>query len=397
MTRRKVRRVKRVARRRSRVTPHEKGRLFEDVIEKYFQLLGFMITRNARIQGFSGAVHEVDVLIEKNGVKGVVEAKNYSRPIPKEWIMKASSVAKDIGATDVYVVSASGFTDDAVKVAEVLGVKLLNLDDMVKEVKKRKLDEHAFHVKPSVPEWKARKSASRYVSKVLFISTEEIGEAEVVYIPHYAIDVEYTYTETSGIFIKKTLEKKTAFTLLANALDGSLVTVCENGVVFRKLAPVSKEQADLLNVLKASEEGLTEEELARITGARKVKLAKMLSKLVENGLVKYVEVRDSQGRTAKKYYTLVPTVEELMSSKTVVPEAIERGAPSGTIIEPKVPPSHVASVVNTLYRRLNIVDARLIYLPIYRVKLVSTKDGSYRYIYLTGHTEEPMTVSGFTE
>lgn len=115
--RKRVRRVRRVVKRKTTISQHEKGHLFEDVVERYFQLLGYRVAKNVRIRGFSGAIHEIDVLIEKNGVKGVVEVKNYSEPIPKEWIMKANGIAKDIGTSEVYVVSSSGFTHDAVKVA----------------------------------------------------------------------------------------------------------------------------------------------------------------------------------------------------------------------------------------------------------------------------------------
>lgn len=63
--------------------------MFEEVVEKYFQYLGYRVERNVVKTGYSGAKHEIDVLIVKGDTIGVVEAKNYSKPIPKEWIIKA--------------------------------------------------------------------------------------------------------------------------------------------------------------------------------------------------------------------------------------------------------------------------------------------------------------------
>ncbi|MEM4815972.1 MAG: restriction endonuclease [Desulfurococcaceae archaeon] len=187
------------------VTSYEKGHLFEDVVEKYFQLQGYSVEKNARVQGLSGTVHEVDVLIRKANTMGVVEAKNYAKPVPKEWVMKVHNVAKDIGATEVYVVSASGFTPDASKVAEVLGVKLLSLDDMVKELK-RSMDMETlptYYVKPRFSEKVVRRHSSEFVEKKLFKGpVERVGDIELLYYPFYLFDVEYTYVEEKGILFK---------------------------------------------------------------------------------------------------------------------------------------------------------------------------------------------------
>jgi len=50
--------------------------------------------------------------------------------------MKIHEVARDVGAREAYVVSASGFSEDTVKVAGILGVKLLDLDEMAREVER---------------------------------------------------------------------------------------------------------------------------------------------------------------------------------------------------------------------------------------------------------------------
>jgi len=208
LPKRRVRRIRRVVKRKA-LTQYEKGHLFEDVVERFFQQLGYKVEKNAKIRGYSGAVHEIDVLISKHGVNGVVEVKNYDKPIPKDWVMKASNVAKDIGATEVYVVSASGFTPDAVKVAEVLDVKLLNINDMMKELKRATdiTTLPTFYARPGVKPRTVKEHASRYVMKKLFKPVEEVSEVELLYYPFYVFESEYTYVEETGVLFTREIEK----------------------------------------------------------------------------------------------------------------------------------------------------------------------------------------------
>jgi Holliday junction resolvase-like predicted endonuclease len=64
---------------------YEKGHLFEVVVAKFFEYKGYEVKKNERFRGASGAVHEIDVALYKGGkLVGVVEAKNYDKPVPKE-------------------------------------------------------------------------------------------------------------------------------------------------------------------------------------------------------------------------------------------------------------------------------------------------------------------------
>jgi len=112
----------------------EKGYLFEDVVAEYFYRKGYSVLRNVRLRGLSGALHEIDILVEKEGMKAVVEVKNYSKPVRKEWIMKIHEVAKDLGIGKAYLVSASGFTEGAERTARMLEVEILSLQDLEREL-----------------------------------------------------------------------------------------------------------------------------------------------------------------------------------------------------------------------------------------------------------------------
>lgn len=395
-TRRVVRSVKKV------VTSYEKGHLFEDVVERYFQLQGYSVEKNARVRGLSGAVHEVDVLIRKTGAIGVVEVKNYANPVPKEWVMKAHDVAKDVGATEVYVVSASGFTPDAVKVAEVLGVKLLSLDDMVRELR-RSMDMESlstYYVKPRLSERAVREHSSRFVEKKLFKgSVERVGDVELLYYPFYLFDVEYTYVEERGVLFTREVKKKVKLKIVTSAVKPAIAVLDEDGVYFVDVKPVTKDEAELLAVLSESEEPMSAGDLEEELGWSRQKIYRLLSSLVDKGLVEYDEEETDAGRLVKVYYSTVPSIQELDDAgNALVPEdkLLQQGAP-GNAIEPKIPSANLISTLNSLYLGFKIVSKRLVYLPIYRVKLESLEDDTFRHIYLTGSTDELLPIEGIEE
>ncbi|MEM4489406.1 MAG: restriction endonuclease [Desulfurococcaceae archaeon] len=400
MPKRRVRRIRRVVKRKA-LTQYEKGHLFEDVVERFFQQLGYKVEKNAKIRGYSGAVHEIDVLISKHGINGVVEVKNYDKPIPKDWVMKASNVAKDIGATEVYVVSASGFTPDAVKVAEVLDVKLLNINDMMKELKRATdiTTLPTFYARPGVKPRTVKEHASRYVMKKLFKPVEEVSEVELLYYPFYVFESEYTYVEETGVLFTREIEKKMKLKILASAIQSALPVIDEDTVTLVDIKPVSKEEAELLNVISESDESLTISDLEEITGWNRQKLGKLLSNLVKSGLVEYEEEESESGRVVKVYYSSVPHPDELKEAcEELIPEDLEHGKPNdSSVIDPKIPSTNLASTINSLYEGLKIHGKKLIYLPIYRVKLTSTEDDTYRYIYLTAFTSKLLLLEGIEE
>uniref|UniRef100_A0A7C4NL50 MarR family transcriptional regulator n=1 Tax=Staphylothermus marinus TaxID=2280 RepID=A0A7C4NL50_STAMA len=394
--RRVVRSVKKV------MTSYEKGHLFEDVVERYFQLQGYSVEKNARVRGLSGAVHEVDVLIRKTNAIGVVEAKNYANPVPKEWVMKAHNVAKDIGATEVYVVSASGFTPDAVKVAEVLGVKLLSLDDIVRELRKSMDMESlsTYYVKPRLSERAVREHSSRFVEKKLFKGpVERVSDVDLLYYPFYLFDVEYTYVEEMGVLFKREVKKKVKLKIITSAVKPAIAVLDEDGVYFVDVKPVTKDEAELLAVLSESEEPMSAGDLEEELGWSRQKVYRLLSSLEDKGLVEYDEEETDNGRLVKIYYSTIPSIQELDdTSNALVPEdkLLQQGVPNNAI-EPKIPSTNLISTLNSLYLGFKIVSRRIVYLPIYRVKLESLEDDTYRHIYLTGSTDELLPIEGIEE
>ena len=165
------------------------------------------------------------------------------------------------------------------------------------------------------------------------------------------------------------------------------------------IKPVSKEEAELLNVISESDESLTISDLEEITGWNRQKLSKLLSNFVKSGLVEYEEEESESGRVVKVYYSSVPHPDELKEAcEELIPEDLEHGKPNdSSVIDPKIPSTNLASTINSLYEGLKIHGKKLVYFPIYRVKLTSTEDDTYRYIYLTAFTSKLLLLEGIEE
>jgi len=370
---------------------YEKGHLFETVVAKFFEYKGYRVGKNVRVRGLSGALHEVDIVLERNGrLVGVVEAKNYDKPVPKEWVMKIYEVGRDVGALEVYVVSASGFTEDAEKVARVLGVQLLNLDDMIREVERVEgLGQiPILHVKPVYDENTAKEYASRHARRRLFKPVEEATHVSLVYVPFYLVEGEYVYLEERGLIFTRQYEVRRRVQLLALASGLSMLYCEEDLCELVEIPLLSDEEAKLLSTMLSLGEGLYYDDLEEETGWSRSKLSRVVNSLVDKGLVEVEE--DENGR--KIFTTVFPALREFEESTRIILEeaSLVDGAPSGgEVREVTVPPSNIKALVKRLFN-IEVKDAKILYLPVYRVKLESLTDETYRYICLLAAQENML-------
>jgi len=379
------------------VESYSKGHLFEEVVEKYFKYLGYRVERNVVKTGYSGARHEIDVLIVKGDTIGVVEAKNYSKPIPKEWIIKAHHVAKDIGASEVYVVSAKGFTEDAVKTASILGVKLLDLNEMAEVVKRIRevANVEAQHLRPAYGSQEAIVYADRFASRKLFIKIENPIEAELIYVPLYYVEAIYTYIEVEGLIFKKEVKRHRKVGFFVSALNGGLVLYEKGSISTIAIPSLTDSETNLINVLR-NYEAVTLNELIEKTGWSRNKLVRALNALVEKGLVKESE-RSEGKKTVKIYRPALPSVEVLEESSRVLlgSNKLESGTPDKAL-EPRIGVNHVKMLIEKLYG-VEVANAKIIYMPIYKVKMEKTDQSAYRFIYLAGWITEPIDAAALIE
>ncbi len=373
---------------------YTKGHLFEDVVSRYFELLGYSVSKNVVKTGFSGARHEIDLLVEKDGVVGMVEAKNYSRPIPKEWVMKAYNVAKDIGANEVYVVSSSGFTEGAVKIAEVLNVRLLDLNDMVKEVRRKRelVKAKKGFLKPTYGRRKAEEYSLKFAIKRLFRCIEKPYNVKLLYIPVYLLSGVHKYYEEEGLIFKRYVERYREIKILVDGIRGSLILLDENTIEFIGIPRLSDNERMLLKIVmeydKVSYSDLLEE-----TGWSRQKLSRTLRSLLNKGVI---DISDEEEEYM--YYSLFPTIDDLDETASVLigdrKPPIKDGLPTsgGEVLNVGIDISSLTPFLKNIYG-LKVKDYQLIYLPLYRVTMRKIGEGTYRFIYLVAWIDEPIEVS----
>jgi len=388
----------RVRRSRRGMDSYSKGHLFEEVVEKYFQYLGYRVERNAVKTGYSGARHEIDVLITKGDTVGVVEAKNYNKPIPKEWIIKAHHVAEDIGAKEVYVVSANGFTEDAVKTADILGVRLLDLNQMAEVVERVRAETSIenLYVEPVYKPGEAVLFADKFASRKLLVKTETPTEVELVYAPLYYIEGVYTYIEEEGLIFKKEVERRREIGFYASAVNGGLVLYEEGVVDAVVIPPLVDDEIELLKILEDYEEASVSD-LIEETGWSRSKLSRILGSLIDKELIEEREEVGENGRARKMYSSLLPSIEDLEenSSNLLNPGNIRKGKPSNTL-DARVSLNHVKYMVEKLYD-MEVNNIKIIHVPLYKVKMEKKNKEAYRFIYLAGWIHAPVEATALVE
>lgn len=115
-------------------TSKEKGDLLEKIVEKL--CAGFensKVTRDAKLKGKSGVDRQIDVLIEAThksfDIKIIVEAKNYSTKVDIGVVDGLKTKLSDVGGNLGVIVCPLGFTEGAMKAAELHDIQLFQVFD----------------------------------------------------------------------------------------------------------------------------------------------------------------------------------------------------------------------------------------------------------------------------
>ena len=357
------------------IPKEEKGHLFERVALEYFVSLGFNVKHNVVLEGFSGAKHEVDILLESpDGRKGLVEVKNLSRPVSKEWVMKAYSVARDLGLDTIYVVSASGFTAGAQKIAEVLNVKLLDLDRMVEVLRLRRTTSRisSGFVRPKLGLKRVKSVASKLVFKRIVIPIERVTEISLIYLPFYLVKCVYSYYEEEGLIFKKKVKRSRDVAFIVDGIRGDVPVYRGGKIIFKNIKDLGSTEKDLLKILVRHPLSLNG--ALKALKLDKQELIEVIKNLQSRLLIIYDRSRD-------RIASLLPTLKEMeVFVESLKP--IEYGMPRGHVNEPKVLPAAAQAIAKSIYE-LEPRETRILYLPVYKIRF-EKKDGSYRYVYFAG-------------
>jgi hypothetical protein len=106
----------------------ERAQLLEERIGDHFAAHGYLVRRNAHLDGRSGGRHEVDVLAEKSDplttFRLAVECKAWASPIEKDAVSKLSYVLTDLGLNKGIIVALHGWRAGAEQAAVELGIDL---------------------------------------------------------------------------------------------------------------------------------------------------------------------------------------------------------------------------------------------------------------------------------
>jgi hypothetical protein len=106
----------------------ERAHLLEERVGDHFAVHGYLVRRNAHLEGRSGGRHEVDVLAEKSDTlttfRLAVECKAWESPIEKDAVSKLSYVLADLGLNKGIIVALHGWRAGAEQAAVELGIDL---------------------------------------------------------------------------------------------------------------------------------------------------------------------------------------------------------------------------------------------------------------------------------
>ncbi len=353
----------------------EKGRRMEDLVEEMLRLRGFRFERNVRVRGRSGSLHEVDFIVYTRAGRVLYEVKNYSRPAPKEVVIKAFEVARDIGASGVVVVSASGFTDDAVKVARSLGVELADLDSVTNMIEAARAHSKALYLALRSDYDDARglfESMAR--RRLLFFKAEMVGSIECVYAPFYYFEGEVEVGE--GRY-RRLAAAASGLTGLPLAMEGRLV--------YEASIKASRLPADLLPAYSAiAGRVVYRSDLEASLGSGRAR--RLLAAMEAAGLS-----RRLPGRRARYYVEDVKaSLEALEEASALMAAPAVQAAPAGCrLIRAALSPGAALSLLSGLYS-FTAGEERLIYAPVYVGTLESKGGKVYRLVYATGWTRRPL-------
>ena len=101
------------------------GYIFEDFLVELFNNLGYESIATPKT-GDQGA----DLIIKKNGIKTIVQAKRYSSTVSNKAIQEAIAAKQYYNADDSLVVTNNYFTKSAKDLAQKSNVRLWNRDKL---------------------------------------------------------------------------------------------------------------------------------------------------------------------------------------------------------------------------------------------------------------------------
>jgi hypothetical protein len=185
-----------------------RANLLEERIGDHFAAHGYLVRRNAYLDGRSGGRHEIDVLAEKSDqlttFRLAVECKAWEAPIEKDAVSKLSYVLTDLGLNKGIIVALHGWRSGAEQAAVELGIDLwgpAELRRLLGDAAARQLDvgpaaRMARGYPFTAPEERALTRARAQGKGRFGIRTvEHLEWFRAVWVPTYLVDLSITSME----------------------------------------------------------------------------------------------------------------------------------------------------------------------------------------------------------
>lgn len=347
----------------------------EDLVEEMLRLRGFRYERNVRLRGRSGSLHEVDFIVYTGEGPVLYEVKNLEKPAPKEVVIKAYEVARDIGASSVVVISSSGFTESAVKVARSLGVNLLDLEGLLELVEASRFHGNAIYLERKLDDVTAQRFAEKTLKRrFFFFKIERITRSRCVYVPFY-------YFEGSFKMGESVYRRMVA---VASALSGLPLAVIGNALMeaARRAALVP---LDLLPLYaKMAGKTVKSSEASSLYG--EARWRRLLSILEGVGLAE----RISRRPLTVKVVDDKPRLDYIEKAASLfIVKAAHIPSRDCSIVEARLSPGASRALLSGLYE-FNAEREVLVYAPVYVFQAEEIRKPIYRLIYLTGWLRKPL-------
>jgi hypothetical protein len=296
-------------------TTLEKGAALEQQIAAYFRINGYDADLNAKLEGKSGAIHEIDVLVHKSdGITDftlAVECKAWETPIEKSVVSKLSMVISDIGINKGLIVSLQGWRSGAEKSARQERIELWGPDELsqrlgavaLAELHSRQRNQYAVQAvrEISVPMDKLEQTLASQAKGPLGTSREEIVWSELVWVPFHLVELRYSTVVKE--FLRKPTTKVTPAWSMYNALDDTYFWTQPDR------PDCTDRQVDLVIAAKTKPLALGKTLVATVTKANEVRTAnardRYLAKLYDMEIRQNLESLSAGNITTVHYPFLV--------------------------------------------------------------------------------------------
>lgn len=381
----------------------EKGTGLEVELSALFEQNGYTVRHNAKMEGRSGAVHQIDVHatyetpLYKTTV--LIEAKNHQSNIDKDTVMKLASIRDDLSAGHAILATTSGFTPGALKTAALYG----NIDlwdgsrtaSLLDGIRRRADDGPGgrdasalpLAVQARVGADEARATFAEAVAKRAkggFMGhgkvTESIVAVDTVWHPYYDVDLdaEVRIVEKTGWRSKEEAVHTVQARVTFDAATGAIASVGADGMTYdhAALATLDGAQRSLLRAVGGDK---FEKRAVAVPGVGPGKVGQMINDMAAKGVLMQTEARPATYKAVHPYPGDPSSLGSVGGTHSV--SRTDVGATGGERLDPGA----VAEAAGTYWRGVRVKSIECIYYP-YHVATVEREGGARRALWLDAVT-----------